>query len=59
VDGTLRVQNLQFELLESESERFDGTPTPTYTCNGPAVHPPNVTVYPLTVTVYPPLAQQA
>ena len=33
VTGTMRVQNLQFQLMETESARMDSAPTPSLTCN--------------------------
>eukprot|EP01051_Picozoa_sp_SAG22_P013417 SAG22_NODE_1499_length_4287_cov_10.199857_5_plen_79_part_00 len=40
VTGTLRVQNLQFELIETESARMDSAPTPSLTCNFAQVRRP-------------------
>eukprot|EP01050_Picozoa_sp_SAG11_P015837 SAG11_NODE_2095_length_3833_cov_4.084092_3_plen_144_part_01 len=33
VEGTVRAQNVQFELLESEASRTDIRPEPSMTCN--------------------------
>eukprot|EP01052_Picozoa_sp_SAG31_P001055 SAG31_NODE_34_length_31842_cov_31.677850_11_plen_183_part_00 len=33
ITGTLRVQNMQFQLMDIESERTDSAPTPSLTCN--------------------------